>query len=194
MFKKKMTILVLGVAMGSQAFAVDPPHILEGRFGPGGFGGMITAYWGDHTPGPQPTVPPVKLLTLASGSQFGPITLPEPTQPIARILLASGLNPTYPKPYPFQDDLPMILASVSDMDAQLKGFPESIEITMRDLGEIIETLYGLDLLRQESPDSSGADPEVVAIMAVVIMTAGNNGYIGDETVEEILQMMASWSK
>jgi len=177
MFKRKMTTLVLGIALSSQAFAVDPPNILEGRFGVGGLGGLLTAYWGDNTAGPQPTVPPVKLLRLASGQGGG------------------FLPPSGPRPFPPTEELPKILAS-ADLDEHLKGFPQGMEVTLKELGEIIDTIYSLDVEIKNAPDSAELMPEPMslAIITIAIYNAGKAGHIETKTTDELLDILSSWAK
>lgn len=159
MLKTKITVLILGAALSSNAFAVDPPHVLEDRFG------QTLSMWGDHTIGPQPTVPPAKSIQLAAyGGGFFP--------------------PIGPMPFPPEEELPKLISD-NDVDSD----------SIRFVGELIAIILTMESeIEKGELQREDIEPGDVVNTIQVIEFAKTDGLIEAKTADELNDILVSWIK
>jgi|GEM_PF-3272791 len=180
MYRKNILALAIAVTMSSPALALDN--------------------WGDNTLGPQPLVPPAVITFASTGrSIYMPPIGPQPTVPPADMFIvisgtSGGFLPWQPGgPLQPIEELPMIAAS-ADLDEQLDGFDKGhTDLTMRELGEMIDTLYEVDSkLHTFTPENPLSPQGLVLYLVSIIKIAGEHGHVEATTVQEIEEMTASW--
>jgi len=142
------------------------------------------SFFSDKRLGPQPVVPPVKLIltSLGQGGVFPPIG-PKPTVPPPKIILSSGQGggffpPSGPHPFPPTEELPMILAAAEG------------STNYRFYGAVIQAVYMIDDAIAQEPHNLKRIPEKQAMRKYRkhIEVATENGTIEPLTGQELFEV------